>query len=435
MERAVASGAPLVQRKCACGGTCERCREEEQRVQRKAASSNSSESVEAAPSAVREVLDSPGAPLDSATRAGMEPLFGRDFSGVRVHTGTQAASSAAAIRAVAYTSGNHLVFGAGRYDPQSSAGRGLIAHELTHVVQQSEMEGRSLQRKPEDAALQCGGTWTCAATPCQNPDPGRTGTGGDPTGWTLKILIDAEAASAADVGPNTVGHTYVEFSNSTGAAWTYGFYPNKSSGTPDPMFHPEVFGCMVHPDTNHAKCVDYIETFTLSKAQFDTAIGFAQLLCSAPPRYNIQTFNCTTFARDVAVKAGKSLPPIRGSVGPSPGVTADNPYTLIEGLRRRDIGPTYNLDSDTDIRNAIAGATPAELSRIPVTEKIRVINRLLDGWVSDEDIQAIETLCNAVSTPEEMAQINHAVHRREGELNDRQGMRFHNAISRTVTKP
>lgn len=68
----------------------------------------------------------------------MEPRFGRDFSGVRVHTDYDAAESASALNARAYTAGRDVVFGAGKYTPSTDTGRSLIAHELTHVVQQSE---------------------------------------------------------------------------------------------------------------------------------------------------------------------------------------------------------------------------------------------------------------------------------------------------------
>jgi osmotically-inducible protein OsmY len=91
-----------------------------------------------APSLVRDVVDSPGRPLDSATRSLMEPHFGYDFSRVRVHTDRPAAESAQALSANAYTAGNHVAFGAGRYTPGTSGGKHLLAHELTHVVQQAK---------------------------------------------------------------------------------------------------------------------------------------------------------------------------------------------------------------------------------------------------------------------------------------------------------
>lgn len=90
-----------------------------------------------APSLVREVMESPGRPLDSTTRSAMEPRFGFDFSHVRVHTDEEAAESARAINANAYTAGEHVVFGEGKYAPGVPSGEGLIAHELTHVVQQA----------------------------------------------------------------------------------------------------------------------------------------------------------------------------------------------------------------------------------------------------------------------------------------------------------
>ena len=96
------------------------------------------------PRVVREVLDSAGEPLDPTSRADMESRFGHDFSRVRVHADTRAAESALAVDAAAYTMGQHIAFGAGRYAPGTLAGRRLLAHELTHVVQQ----GRSVARHP-----------------------------------------------------------------------------------------------------------------------------------------------------------------------------------------------------------------------------------------------------------------------------------------------
>ena len=78
-----------------------------------------------------------GKPLAESERAYFEPRFGVDFSQVRVHTGPQAAESARAVNARAFTVGQNLVFGAGQYTPQTQKGKRLLAHELTHVVQQA----------------------------------------------------------------------------------------------------------------------------------------------------------------------------------------------------------------------------------------------------------------------------------------------------------
>jgi Domain of unknown function (DUF4157) len=85
---------------------------------------------------VRGVVSSPGQPLDPGVRSVMEARLGHDFSHVRVHTDSDAARSADAINANAYTAGNHIVFGAGRFAPAAPDGQRVVAHELAHVIQQ-----------------------------------------------------------------------------------------------------------------------------------------------------------------------------------------------------------------------------------------------------------------------------------------------------------
>jgi hypothetical protein len=94
------------------------------------------------PPIVNEVLESPGRPLEVGTRVSMESRFGRDFSQVRVHADAEAAASVQAVNALAYTVGHHIVFGAGLYAPRTRIGQLLLAHELTHVVQQRKAAAR-----------------------------------------------------------------------------------------------------------------------------------------------------------------------------------------------------------------------------------------------------------------------------------------------------
>lgn len=101
----------------------------------------------AAPAGVREVLASPGRALSQETLARMEPRFGSDFRGVRVHADAAAARSAREIGARAYTMGNDVVFAEGEFAPGTGAGEALLAHELTHVVQQGGHAGL-IQRAP-----------------------------------------------------------------------------------------------------------------------------------------------------------------------------------------------------------------------------------------------------------------------------------------------
>jgi hypothetical protein len=110
------------------------------------------EGMDTAPASVDRVLASAGRPLDTALQQDMGQRFGYDFSQVRVHTGAAAEQSAREVNAHAYTVGHNIVFGAGQFAAETQAGRRLIAHELTHVVQQSGAGGVHPGRGEESLA-------------------------------------------------------------------------------------------------------------------------------------------------------------------------------------------------------------------------------------------------------------------------------------------
>jgi hypothetical protein len=93
------------------------------------------------PASVDGVLAGAGKPLSASLRNDMERRFGHDFSNVRIFAGAGAERSAADLSAQAYTVGERIVFGAGRFAPETREGRRLLAHELTHVVQQTSTRG------------------------------------------------------------------------------------------------------------------------------------------------------------------------------------------------------------------------------------------------------------------------------------------------------
>jgi Domain of unknown function (DUF4157) len=139
---------PQIQRNC---GPCadeeihrmmsEEEEEEEESVQRKTADTN-----EIDPNLESRLSNlGGGQPLSASARSFFEPRFGQSFSDVRVHTGSDANRAAKSINARAYTLGNNIAFASGEYDSSSASGRSLIAHELTHTLQQSA-GAKSLQR-------------------------------------------------------------------------------------------------------------------------------------------------------------------------------------------------------------------------------------------------------------------------------------------------
>jgi len=137
--------ASTAQRKCtAC--------EEGEKLQRKEDGSTAGKPA-TVPPVVHEVLRSPGQPLDPVTRAFMEPRFGQNFSRVRVHADGDAAKSATSIKARAFTLGQDIFFRQGEYRPSNRVGQELLAHELTHVVQQKNArQSEQIQRAPEEGS-------------------------------------------------------------------------------------------------------------------------------------------------------------------------------------------------------------------------------------------------------------------------------------------
>lgn len=113
----------------------------------------------AAADLVHDVVRSPGQPLDAATRQFMEHRFGHDFRSVRVHADAAAGYAARALQARAFTVQNDITFAPGEYAPESTTTRRLLAHELTHVVQQrgdghraAGSTGITVQRQPDPGA-------------------------------------------------------------------------------------------------------------------------------------------------------------------------------------------------------------------------------------------------------------------------------------------
>ena len=155
-----------IQRQCSCGGSCKHCKEQAaiQRSATDTGGASESAGVDSAPPSVDHVVRSPGQRLSRESRAFFEPRFGRSFEDVRIHTDSAAAESARDLRALAYTTGRDIVFGEGKFSPETREGRRLIAHELTHVVQQSSNRVvRSVQRVcgPTDIAAAVAGRASC----------------------------------------------------------------------------------------------------------------------------------------------------------------------------------------------------------------------------------------------------------------------------------
>jgi peptidoglycan hydrolase-like protein with peptidoglycan-binding domain len=110
--------------------------EEQEKIQKKEAATTTTAAPAHTAANYIGSIHGKGQPMDKHTQSFYESRIGADFSNVKIHTGQEAAQSAKDINAQAYTYGNHIVFNEGKYQPETSAGKHLLAHELTHVVQQ-----------------------------------------------------------------------------------------------------------------------------------------------------------------------------------------------------------------------------------------------------------------------------------------------------------
>jgi hypothetical protein len=178
------------------------------------------------PQIVEAGLQSPGIPLDPATRDFMESRFGYDFSQVRIHTDPKAAESARALNAMAYTVGRDVVFGPGRYSPMTSSGTRLLAHELTHVVQQTGSESNLLG--PTD------GNRELSPISRNNPSPAPH------FGATSGFLVQRAPPDAPDPGEEILGGT--KSTSRTIVLYHYGDLEGRESFT-SPQSYPRLTDC------------------------------------------------------------------------------------------------------------------------------------------------------------------------------------------------
>ncbi len=371
-DRVMRMSTPTLQRACAIctagGSPCPTCEEKASGlVQRKVEHSS-----DASDEAIADTFGSDfgmGQPLDAPARTFMESRFGQDFGQVRIHTDARAAELAHNFNAHAFTVGQNIFFGAGKFTPGSESGRHLLAHELVHTRQQARSPSSvgarlSVQRGslkgPSTNPKSCGG-WTCApASDCPNPDGKSAPSADASTSWSLTVKLDLDVLTSEDiVTGNDVGHAYVEFNESNGDKYTYGHYPNKTR-TPDPAFNPQVPGCTAHPDSTHTRCVDMEIKFVLTEAEYKKALTFAQTWCSAGQPYHILTNNCTTFVSNVASQAGKTLPSARGPVGKG-AYQADNPNTLFDAY----VNQTDNATWRKRVTGKFTGSYDASGSVVP----------------------------------------------------------------------
>lgn len=221
-----------------------------------------------------------GSPLPESTRAFFESRFGANFSGVRVHTDSNANHLARSINAKAFTVGKDVVFGLGQYTPETSSGRRLLGHELTHVIQQKN------------------------SVPSDN-------------------FIQREAIYIRSLQPgasSSTGYAFVTMEDARNREESWGFYPVCASG---PLGSRgcsdwELFKMGInvalpgHVKHETSPSFDYSIRHTLTPTKYHSAKSTIRALRRSPPDYELWSYNCVDFVRTIASTVGISIPDFPG---------------------------------------------------------------------------------------------------------------------------
>ena len=330
---------PQPQRTCACGGGCPKCQQDQSdqaQLRTKRVGSSGSPQT-AVPYTVQDILRSNGQPLDPMTRSYMEPRFGYDFTNVRVHSDSKAATLATALKARAFAVGNHIIFNRGMPSPYTSTGRHMLAHELTHVVQQSST-------KPVIARLSA----SDCASDCAKEDGKNAATGK----FSITVYADKEGPFLLIPKTQKVGHSWLQLEDDQGRYWTYGFWPQE--GYDASNMQADVEGCVHHPDTSHKPTAS--QRFELTAAQFTTAFNVALKSCLDKPKYNLFGLQCTDFVKQVLAAAGQ------GSFGGF-GLIWESPNALDTWIRTHSLLLGTSITAGTSAQGgAGAGSFGADLT-------------------------------------------------------------------------
>lgn len=302
---------PQMLRICACGGGCPKCQPQHphptrEELQTERAGTSDLASITELPR-LHGVILSSGQPLSPTTRTFMDPRFGHDFRRVRIHTDTRAANLANALQAKAFTFGHHIVFNSGTHAPESIAGRRTLAHELTHVVQQTGSTSGQTVRARDNSPVPLQRSTAMpviarlSAADCASDCAKEDGKGVASGRFSITIYADKEGPFLLLPATHKVGHSWLRLEDDQGRYWTYGFWPKV--GYDPSNVRADVEGCVHHPDTSHKPTAS--QRFELTAAQFSAAFTKATDICKSPPKYNLFGLQCTEFVKQVLDFAGQ----------------------------------------------------------------------------------------------------------------------------------
>ncbi len=316
-----------------------------------------------APPIVHDAFASPGRPLDHSARAVMESRLGVGLAGVRIHTGGRAAEAARAVNARAFTVGQDIFFGANGYDPRSREGQRLLAHEVTHTVQQStganglSKAGPSLQRDPiPESAAKPASPSAAPATADPKKAPTNQVTVFIPPNWLQYVLRLQSPASATPPGGSAtpagqpVPLVPAPSSYTPPAAAGSGAMPSPAPASPSPA--------AATPSTGAPKAPDRISFHDFGNFSIGGRIGFPDLTPEAKPgeppnaaqealkRAEVLNFMLNgVMPSEYQIDAGKMVGAIWGIFSTQIAPDLAKKIAASVASKPKSSGPTYQLDA------------------------------------------------------------------------------------------
>jgi Domain of unknown function (DUF4157) len=388
----------------------------------------------AAPPIVRSALSDAGRPLEPDVRAPMEARLGTDLGAVRVHVDERAAHAAEAVDAHAFTVGAHVVFGRARYDPASATGRGLLAHELTHAVQQdfapvpdrlditaADEPRETAAREQADAAslgthaptapargnggaalsrAPAGGSATAlpgSFEPTAGITVDRTGSAIRITGTLEATGSEANATNAAIV-ENTINTFWTgSFAGGVAVTCAVKVVYTAPGGTPTPGAAQLSLVRGVMPSRYNRATgtltlnLDEPDALTWAAAhEFGHMIGLGERYSES---ITSKLGGLAGMSRSATVEPGYA-----GTVMGETGGVVD--VQTVENISAENASW---LTADDQIRLWVARKSAADIAALPLTVRQSMISTLLSGWVGDDDVTAVETILAATTVADSTA--------------------------------
>jgi hypothetical protein len=367
---------------------------------------------------VSQVLATRGELLEAGLHSSLGVQFGFDLGGVRVHTDPAAAATADALGARAYTVGPHIVFGPGRYQPGSTDGLALLRHELAHVVQQSAGDGPgSIQTAPleEHAAAGARGE----ARPA-TPVPGAAGSVQrdplpvqrfSPAKGIVIDRTDRSIAISGDMelwGPEASTERAATIQGSINSAWTKTF--------PDGFSVSCAVRVTYRPTGTAAGDVTQVKTSKrVGPSETNQSGSTIDLNADYPQGGPVYTWTVVhEFGHLIGLRDRYSesiVSSVKGQFGGRRETPADPGYEgnvmaavggtvqskNVADLSQEDQPSPYWVNDDDQVRDWVNAHSAPDIGRLSTANKLRAIQTLMGGWISDDDVAAISRICAAVT--------------------------------------